>query len=1070
MTSTVPQPESVAQPPADSTPEESADTPQPANLSPVGGFLSVLLVLWLAMNEISLLSAGFLTTTNTSWAFNEMVGPQDRARADEWHSLLTQEQLPDWQHLLTGYLVLDLFFIATYTFALYRLVPKRWIWSAVYLIPAVDLAENILMFLLGQQRCTPAGGCDIDDGLITGLAWLTGLKWMGFVALVAIGLAKVQDRPLRRIVRALYIQRFSLLAFLPIAVLAVVPGSSVLDQMPDVQRRWLDGGTDSPSEVGGLGLGHAELAAFVYFVILLPTIFALGRLRADWAVRRVGGEGWPFFDEVDGTAKDRRYDSRPWVLGPALLLAGAGLVELTNRGTVFWPRLLVFCAIPLAVVVFSRLVRGWPERHPRKLRPIYPEYPADVMTAGDALAVASLSLAGLGMIRAFSGLTALDRAGMIPSPPPVPPLAASILGAVLAVGPWLVAGPFRQMIADWTDASGKRRRWIGRFLTPGMNTQENSGIKVEPHSWTRLILLCLSIALYLVLAIWPREIGDVLGVLAATTLAMTALVTMVGVLVVFMQDRQPPEIFQIGFEPLRTRSTPIITLLLIAVLATGLAGGRTDIHPVTADGLLPDRPTLQQAFDAWLKQNEGCSIGLKVPAVHGTHPGDQDELTVRPMLMMAAEGGGIRAAYWTASALGRIAKTGNGCGKHSALFSAGASGGALGLSLARFTADPNAAATSIAGHEALGAATISLVTADLLASTTGLRFATDSPHRDPTRQPLDRAGLMETTWEEVLAGIRTPFLAGDSTTAANDGPKTVTGQLILNSTAVRDGCLALVSQVDLNAGFRTADGAPLCGSDAAGPHNYDLFGAYGRRSSGEAKQCVGNLPALAATMLANRFPYVTPSGTIEGCRGLDPAQLVDGGYTDNTGLGTIVDLAPQWTKIVRDHNAVVATRRSGQFVVPVVVYIENGTGPDYSTGQAGSAVDDRVTPGIGTEWQNNLSLVPEGVVPLVTKFVTAKGDSTDSNAMLTAVAEQLDQLCTPFCDEIRSSQMMPRNVFVIRQSKQPSLSAPLGWVLSATSQSDLNDDLTKQADNGCPAPCYPTLRDLTDILQPPSKP
>jgi hypothetical protein len=47
-------------------------------------------------------------------------------------------------------------------------------------------------------------------------------------------------------------------------------------------------------------------------------------------------------------------------------------------------------------------------------------------------------------------------------------------------------------------------------------------------------------------------------------------------------------------------------------------------------------------------------------------------------------------------------------------------------------------------------------------------------------------------------------------------------------------------------------------------------------------------------MLASRFPFVTPSGVVGPCAAQGEQQLVDGGYVENSGLGTIVDLAPQW--------------------------------------------------------------------------------------------------------------------------------------------------------------------------------
>ncbi|QNE21253.1 hypothetical protein F1D05_29265 [Kribbella qitaiheensis] len=1036
--------------------------PEPADLRTVGAFLAVLLVLWLAMNEISLLSAGFLATDGTSWSFGGMSGPKDGARIAQWNSILTPDQLPYWKELLRDYLVLDFLFIATYTIALYRLVPNRpRVWYAVFLLPLFDLAENIVTGVLRSKRCA-----DLDcvpDGLVNGLTWFTALKWLAVVALVVLGLVKLQDQPLRRIGRALYLQRFSLLAFLPIAAMSIVPGSSVLDQLPDVQRRWLDEGP---------GLRHAAIAGCVYLVLLL-TIFLLGRLRSDWALRRVRGlDLWPFYDGP-GITNERHYDSRLWKIGPLLLPALALVLWLADWGTVFLVRLVIFCAIPLLVVALSRWRRGKNGRQPRPLRPVYPEYPSYVMATGDAIAVASVSLGGLGMIRAFSGLTALDLVDLVP-PPHVRPLIALLIGAVLAVGPWFAAGPVLRMIARWDSESGVRGR-IGRFLTPGKNSQENnSGINIEPITWLRFVLLLISVVTFLLLAAFPRPFGNTLGVLAAAILALSVLVIMLGVMVVYAQDRQPPDLFQWGPERLRTRSTPIITLLVLALLLTGLAGGKNDIHPVTARGTVPERPTMEQAFEAWVAQDDGCSIRL-------ADTGRPGELSLRPMLMLAAEGGGIRAAYWTAATLGQIGAAGAGCGGHSTLFSAGASGGALGLSLGRFTTDPAAAAKSISGHQALGAAMISLLSGDLLATSAGLRFDAGSPYRDPKNQPLDRAGLMETSWEKILPELRTPFLAADSTTAARDGAKTVTGQLVLNSTVVRDGCVALVSQVDLSAGSRSASGTPVCGSEEAGSHNFDFFGFYGRGSNDDEKHCVGNLPALAGTMLANRFPYVTPSGTAARCRGLDPAQLVDGGYTDNTGLGTVVDLAPHWNKLVKDHNDQVAKDGHGEFVVPMVVYIENGTGPDFSTGNKEPMYDSRVKPGTGTKWPSDLPFVPRTVVPLVpelvvppvTIFLTAKGDTTNSPQLLSEASRRLapESLCTssPLCDRLRAQKQLPNNVFVVHQSRQPSLSAPLGWVLSETSQSDLNGDLAMQAEDGCSdSDCgYPTLRNLVDILKPP---
>ncbi|WP_432885722.1 hypothetical protein ACQPYH_02025 [Kribbella sp. CA-245084] len=1031
--------------------------PAPAKFGTVGAYLAVLVMLALAMNELSLLSAGFLDANGQSWSFNEMSGPHPAARIEQWNLILTADQLKHWQELLGDYLFLDFLFIGTYTIALTRLLP----WWAVAPLAILDVAENSVTAVLGHvQRC--AGEDCVSDGLVTVLTWLTALKWLAVVALVAVGLAKVKDTSLGRIWRALYLQRFSLLAFLPIAALAVIPGSNVLDQMPDVQRRWLDSGT---------GLSHALLAGAVYLVVVLPAIFLLGRLRSDWAVRRVNGAAimWPLYDGPCRT-KPRRFDFRLWIIGPLLLPLIALVIQLAGRslGTVFWLRLAIFCGIPLVVVVSSLLLRRFASPRPRSLRPIYPEYAHDVMAAGDALTVAALSLAGLGMIRAFTAPAALNRADMA-SAAHFPAWIALLIGAALTIAPWLVAGPVLGTIAGWATAGGARG-WIGKLLTPGLDAKPDGG----PLRWWRFGLLFGAVAGFVLLAAFPRPIADGVGVLAAVMLALSVLVVMVGLMVVAAQDRQPPELFQSLHQHLRTRSTPIITLLLIALIATGLAGGKNDIHPVIAAGTVPSRPSLQMAFDAMLRQ-PGCSVPFQAgdDLLRESRPAQLGTFSLRPMLILAAEGGGIRAAYWTAATLDRIGAAGNGCGGHSTLFSTGASGGALGMGIGRFTDQPLASVRTMSGHEALGAATISLLAGDLLASTTGVRFANKAPYREPVRQSLDRAGLMETRWEAMLAGFHGPFLASDPSTAAAEGSNAVTGQLILNTTATKDGCIALVSQVDLTEGARTAGNEPVCGSSGAGAHNYDFFGAYGRIDGDMPEDCVGDLPALSATMLANRFPYITPSGTAARCRGLEPAQLVDGGYTDNTGLGTVNDLAPQWTGLVEHHNDAVLAKGTGELVVPMVVYIENGTGPDYSTGSATEMLfDNRIPPGTGWKWPSAAPLVPEAVVPVVTKLVTGRGDGTDARRMLSELSRKLsaDSLCTSpqnLCTLLRSQQLLPHNLYVVHQSTQPSLSAPLGWVLSATSQADLDSDLLAQATTACPDACkrgYPTLMDLTAVL------
>ena len=77
-------------------------------------------------------------------------------------------------------------------------------------------------------------------------------------------------------------------------------------------------------------------------------------------------------------------------------------------------------------------------------------------------------------------------------------------------------------------------------------------------------------------------------------------------------------------------------------------------------------------------------------------------------------------------------------------------------------------------------------------------------------------------------------------------------------------------------------------------------------------------------MLSARFPIVTPGARLPAGSDCDPnAQLVDGGYAEGTGLGTLADLAPQLTAILREKN-----QSEDVPYVPIVVYLRNSSGFD----------------------------------------------------------------------------------------------------------------------------------------------
>ena len=215
-------------------------------------------------------------------------------------------------------------------------------------------------------------------------------------------------------------------------------------------------------------------------------------------------------------------------------------------------------------------------------------------------------------------------------------------------------------------------------------------------------------------------------------------------------------------------------------------------------------------------------------------------------------------------------------------------------------------------------------------------------------------------------------------------------------------------------------------------------------------ECTDQLRTTTAALLTARFPYVTPSGLVK-CDKEDTGddtdvtlQVVDGGYGDNAGVGTLVDVAPRIMRRVRQHNSCVLATSADPpraapgcdtdpaldtVVVPVLAYFDNGTGSDLVTRPGGV----------------NL----EVLVPPIT-ILGAKSALVSASSELQRAAALLGtaQLFSPGEDpgavaDAVTSWRGP-SVFVVYQRTQPSIAAPLGWVLSGTSMQSMDDALADQ--------------------------
>ena len=332
------------------------------------------------------------------------------------------------------------------------------------------------------------------------------------------------------------------------------------------------------------------------------------------------------------------------------------------------------------------------------------------------------------------------------------------------------------------------------------------------------------------------------------------------------------------------------------------------------------RPTLEEHLAGWLRDRRGLGANADAPY---------------PLVVVAAQGGGIRAALWTAETLGALVDRDPRFVCH--LFAiAGVSGGSLGAlafhGIVRTQEGSDCAGkaepgrlTAVAAVSPRQAAARQVLEPDHLAAViTGLLFTDLQQRFFPAQLFTDRQRYME---DSFAAGWRDWFGSKDthqavwatwhgSGPAAAPSPDWSTGfvgfvrperpdtrlpVLLLVTAEVGRGWRWIVSDtridpntfpdaVDLLAGGELPDGCRLAGKPSVGP----LY----------------PLPAVTAAGFSLRFPWISPPGSLRAAEGTvripgdrDPAdpgcllrdrlrwvRLVDGGLVESSGAGTTADV------------------------------------------------------------------------------------------------------------------------------------------------------------------------------------
>src|SRR5439155_3206055 len=192
-----------------------------------------------------------------------------------------------------------------------------------------------------------------------------------------------------------------------------------------------------------------------------------------------------------------------------------------------------------------------------------------------------------------------------------------------------------------------RRRWIERH-DPQAARQTYQQLSQLPRDSAAVLTLMagLSLALCAMFVVEPVYFAGAIGTGAVLTFAAACWVFWGSALVYFGSWKR----------------IPVITLIVLLVLISSLFNDNHDVRVVARDEF--SRPTLRQALLDW-----NSHITTKYP-----------ERPVHPLFIVATEGGGIRAAYWTTTVLGTIQDVDSSFADHVFAIS-GVSGGSLGAAV-----------------------------------------------------------------------------------------------------------------------------------------------------------------------------------------------------------------------------------------------------------------------------------------------------------------------------------------------------------------------------------------------------
>jgi hypothetical protein len=447
----------------------------------------------------------------------------------------------------------------------------------------------------------------------------------------------------------------------------------------------------------------------------------------------------------------------------------------------------------------------------------------------------------------------------------------------------------------------------------------------------------------------------------------------------------------------RLTRVPFLELLLLAAILFS-AFDLNDNHMIRHQtGVRRGLPTeFNLAFTEWLKNRA-----------------DLQEYETYPVFVVSAEGGGLRAAYFTALVLASIQDRCPAFAQHTFAIS-GVSGGSLGASVfaalaarsAKNQADLRCGLNSpMAGD--LATKVDKILRQDFLSPLLAFGLYPDLLQRFlpfPINN-FDRARALEEglerAWKEETGGDEFKQSFYD---LWKDFSREATPALFLNTTRVETGDRMVISNL------------------------YPIHERFSQLASLAEIDWSLTLPLSTAACLSARFPIVTPAGYIPRSadargRSVERQRYVDGGYFENSGAATL-------------HEMIAAMRAPDGMEKPsyelIIIRIGNSLRPrvEYDLVERNGVASHQSTVTLkrAERTQYRRQGLGEALSPIRTLLNTreARGDTS---------IRQLNTAITALQDERLPAQFKEFQLF------ETEVALPLGWLLSKSARDEMKQQL-----------------------------